>query len=121
MFGDLRDVIRTFGPATAPGGLAVTRRGAGTWIDGFYTPGATSALTVTACVQPMTGRELMQVEEGLRTRELIVIHSIEPLQTVNEPGGYDADRVSFNGGTYEVHRVEAWPGGYRAIAVKVLA
>lgn len=104
--------------------LAVTRGTAGTLAAGVFTAGATTQLTLTAMVQPVSGRDLLRLPEGLRTRELVAVFTPTALRTTDEHAGTPADRFTWQGRTYEVQLVEEWShlGGYRrAVAAKVEA
>lgn len=112
-------VRRLSGAPTA----TVTRGAAGTYTAGRLTPGATSTtpLAVVA-VQPASGRDLLRLPEGLRTRETIAIWTSDELRTANETTGTPADVVGYGGASYQVELVEDWAGlgGFRkAIAAKV--
>lgn len=102
--------------------LTVTRGASGTYTAGRLTPGETTTLTIAANVQPASGRDLLRLPEGLRTRETIAIWTAAELRTADEDAGTPADRVAYGGATYQVENVEGWGvlGGYRkAIAAKV--
>lgn len=107
------------------GPVTVTRRAAPT-TDGHgrALQGATSTHSITANVQPATGRDLLRLPEGQRTREHIAIWTDGDLRTANEHAGTPADVVTWKGRTYEVQLIEPWSdlGGYvKAVAAKVEA
>lgn len=118
---DLGFVVDAFAGPKA--GLSVTRRAAGTRTDGFYTPGTASTVTIPiVSLQPISGRELMRMPEGWRTREPVRVFTKSPLQTAAEPDGRSPDTFSYNGATYEVQAVEDWTvhgGYYESVATKV--
>lgn len=86
--------------------LTVTRRAAGSYVAGVWTPGATSTLTVEGSLQPMTGRELLLLPEGERTRARWKLYTETELRTADETTTTEADRVSWNGRSLVVVRVQ---------------
>ncbi len=84
--------------------------------------GGTSTLAMVASVQPVTGRDLQRMPEGLRTRELVKLYTTTQLRTADEGAGTVADRFAYRGATWEVQTVEDWAdaGNYfKCIAAKV--
>lgn len=114
---DLSDVIASF----ATGTYTVTRRSASAYgSDGRLDANSTSTFSVAACVQPVTGRELERLPEGLRNREVLAMWS--PIELKTQGDSQDPDYVSIDGDTYEVHKLERWNtlGAYwRALLTKV--
>jgi hypothetical protein len=112
----------TVGRLSTPGTLTATRRAAGTTDGrGRAVEGATSTFPLQGSVQPVTGRDLLRLPEGLRTRELVAIISATELHTANAAAGTVADVVAYQGASYEVQSVEDWSllGGYwRVVAAK---
>ena len=101
--------------------LSIQRMAAGGYgTHGRFAPGTTSTVTLRGIVHPSTSRDLLVLPEGMRTEESIAITTDQELHTA-DPGGMPADRVTINGKTYEVQRVEDWSaqGFWRSIAVKV--
>jgi hypothetical protein len=103
--------------------VAVTREAAPTVVVGDIIPGAADTFTVRAHVQPLKGPELLNFPEGQRTRRAIKLYTTEALRTVDDDAGTPADRVSYDGATFEVQTVEPRPYGalahFRAVAFKV--
>lgn len=96
------------------------RAAAGTTDDGFYTPGNTGSSTITAVV--VRGVEnLSLLPDGERTSEAITIYTSEELRTTQAPDGATADRIVYQGETFEVVGVRRWTqGNYtEAVATKV--
>jgi hypothetical protein len=103
------------------GPVTITRPGAPTLDAGRVVEGRSTVVTTQASVQPVSGRELLRLPEGLRTRELVAVYSPVELRTANATSGALADQVAYGGATYEVQLVEDWSrlGGYwRGIAAK---
>jgi len=101
----------------------VTRGAAGTYTAGRLTPGALTTTTLAVVnIQPASGRDLLRLPEGVRTRETVAIWTSDELRTANEATGAPADVVNYGGASYQVELVEDWVGlgGFRkAIAAKV--
>jgi hypothetical protein len=58
----------------------VTRYNAGSYVSHVYIPGATTTFSVLMSVQPLNGRELLNLPEAQRTRHglnLIALLSLE--------------------------------------------
>lgn len=96
---------------------------AGGYIAGTMVPPVPTSLTLTASVQPVKGRELLNFPEAQRTKGIIKIYSTTAMQTANEAAGTKADIVTYQGKQWEIHEVNYWPhlsqAHYKAIAFKV--
>jgi hypothetical protein len=89
----------------ATGTYTVTRAGgAGTYVDGVFVPASTSSVSVLACVQPLTGRELERLPEGIRSRELLSVYTVAAL--FNEAPGVRPDIIAIDGRSWQVEKVE---------------
>ena len=102
--------------------VEVTRYTDGGYTKGRYTAGSSSTFDMAAVVQPLRGRAIEEVPENRRTSENIVIWSQVVLNVAEAPGGPQADRVTYEGESYEVHTQRKWStlgGFYRAIANKI--
>lgn len=109
------------------GTYAVTRRSAGSYVDGRWVPGATSLVNIELNVQPMGGKELQVLPESFHNRALRKVYSKSALQTVSEgDAGIAADRISMDSEDWDVISVEHWrsslPGSdyYKAVIAKVI-
>ena len=103
--------------------VTLTRYAAGSYVGGRWVEGASSSVTITACVQPATPRDLLRLEEGDRTSEAIAVWSPDAMQSLNETAGTQPDRISYDGKTWLVKIVEWWDPTpqlthYRALAVR---
>lgn len=85
--------------------LTVTRTAAGTYVDGVWTPGATSTFGIEGSLQPMSGRELLLLPEGERAAARWKLYTETALLTADEAAQTEADRVSWNGRSLVVVRV----------------
>jgi len=101
---DLSSVISDLASGTT---YAVTRRAPATYdADGRLVPGSTTALVITASIQPLEGRDLLRLPEGLRTKELLKIYS--STQLFVQGAGQDPDTVIYQGFPYQVETAEQW-------------
>jgi hypothetical protein len=104
----------------ATGTYTVTRAStANTYVDGLVVASATTTLQVVGSVQPIPGKELERLPEGLRDAEVKVIWTKDELRC-----GPDTvpDRLSVESATWQVEKVEKWDtlGRYwRAVIRKV--
>jgi len=113
---DLSDVIASL----ATGTYTVTRQSVSAYgSDGRLDAPSTTTFSITACVQPVTGRELQRLPEGLQNQEVLAVWS--PVELKTQGPGQDPDLVSIDGDSYEVHKLERWNtlGAYwRALLTK---
>lgn len=91
--------------------LTVTRYAAGTWTNGAYTAGATSNPTVLGNIQTATSiggtadKNMMNRDQGQYQDGLITIRCNQELLTADTSTAKIADRVTWQGKTYEVKTV----------------
>jgi hypothetical protein len=113
---DLSTVITSF----KTGDYVVTRTVASTYNgNGVLVPGSTSTLTIEACVQPLGGRELRRLPEGLRNKEARQVYTPTELRTAQT--GNEPDSIAIGSNSWQVQTCEPWAelGGYfRAIVTK---
>ncbi len=82
---------------------------------------AISTFTCVACVQPLSGRELKRLPEGMREREAMAFWTSSELRgklSTNDP-----DSIVIDGDVYEVTTVDRWANlgnYYRAVVVKTV-
>ena len=106
----LADVIARFGTGT----YQVTRPAIGTWVDGHYVnEGAPSTFPIDASVQPMSGRDLRDLPEGMHAEDVRRLWTRTELRTASTQIGASSsnassepDVVSIDGEDYRVVRVE---------------
>lgn len=106
----------------ATGTYTLVRTAVGSHVRGRYASGAsTLAQTITACIQPLSGRDLKVLAEGQRADETRVIYTETELRT-RHPSD-NPDRVVIDGEAWEVFRVERWEGfgttHYRALVSRL--
>lgn len=120
MLTDIGYIIHNF---KIDGGVKVYRSVAGSRVDGHYKPGTKSVFTMDpVSVQPLGAREIQMLPEGVRTRQNIVLYSIDELRTAGVQENTDADVVEYLGKKFEVHTVEDWADNgiyYKSVAAKV--
>lgn len=96
------------------------RYDAGTMDKGRYVPGATSPITFSASVQPLSGAEKATLPEGIRERESYRLYTDFELHTSNEKEKKKADRIVLFNKTFEIVRANIWQNKviphYKAIA-----
>lgn len=118
MIADFGDQIGAFADATT---VTLRRRAAGSSAYGIFTPGAEASSTIVAAVvHGLETQELLPQSE--RTGEIITLFTATRLFSTRAPAGTTADRIGYDGETYEVRGVRNWAGHgnfYEAAAVKV--
>lgn len=84
------------------------RRAAGSYMpDGRWHQGTQTSATITASVQPASGRDLMRLPEGLRTGDVVtIIADADVLRTADERTGLIADHIVHDEEEYEVVEVQ---------------
>lgn len=102
--------------------IKLKRRSAGSYVDGVWVNGIETSRTIKASVQPATHEQLLNLPEAQRTKSTLAIFTTEALNTVNLSNKISADRIEYNGETYEVQQVSPWVhrklGHYEVLAVK---
>ncbi len=79
----------------------ITRYAAGTTVKGRFVAGSSSALTIQASVQPVTGEDLKPLPEGRRLDDYVKVYTDSNLQMMQETTGTNPDRLTWRGHTYE--------------------
>lgn len=88
----------------------------GRWIDG-----PESTLQILASVQPARPDEIVKLVENRRSREAIVLYSLDSLQALSVEKQLQPDLVVWRDSTWEIESIEDWSnsGGYwKAIATR---
>jgi hypothetical protein len=81
--------------------ITVRRTAPGTYVAGRYVPGSAQNVTVTANIQPLNGKELLQLAEGDRQRQALKVYTAFALENGDEVARADGNR-------FEVQAVEDW-------------
>lgn len=77
--------------------------------NGRWVTGATTSTPITGSFQPFPGARLQTLPEGERQQGQLEIYTTAELRTADQRAGTSADRVVYNGATYEVREVSRWP------------
>jgi hypothetical protein len=105
------------------GTFTVTRAGAFTYdANGRLVPGALSTFPITAVCLPVSGRDLMRLPDGARTKELRAFYTTAQLLTANAINGTAADVVEVPGvGFFQLETVadRSFDGFYRAVGALI--
>lgn len=104
----ITDLIVTGGSVQPVGSISAASGG---YVDGVYQPGATTTFAAIMSVQPLTGKELLLLPEGQRTRLHVKGYTRTELKTADQAESKKADRVSYADTEFEVQNVESWDGG----------
>lgn len=102
----------------ATGTYTVTRNTASYGSDGRLTAASPTTFSITASVQPLSGRDLQRLPEGKRTREARAVFT----PTMLTPGPNLPDQIQIDGLAWEVDSVQDWQnlgGYYRAVVLKM--
>lgn len=111
----LGGVISRF--ATGGGAYTVTRPAVGTYgSDGVHVAGAPSTFTITASIQPATGRQLMVLPEEQRAQEVRAVYTNTAL--LAKPGA--VDRITIAGERWDVISVKTYENGDRGTHYEAL-
>ena len=87
--------------------ITITSYGPGGFTNGEWVQGAEIKFEIQANVQPAP-RALLNLPEGQRTKGSITVFVKEKLVTVNKVTLTTADRIEYEGRTYEIQHVEDW-------------
>lgn len=112
---DMSSVIANLGATN----YTVTRRLSGGYTDGRRNPPTETVLTVLAMVQPLAGRELDRLPEGLQDKELRAVWTQDELKMTTADDEHEPDVITIDGAPYQVQTVENWYqlGNYRRFIV----
>ena len=80
----------------------------GGYVDGIYQPGAVSEFQIRISMQPLNGKELLQLPETQRTKRLMKGYTASYLHTAETSPSQKADRLLYNDTIFEVQAVERW-------------
>lgn len=102
---DFSDMISSF---SVPGVTRLTYVNGYYGDDGRYIIGNVVSMPIVASMQQPTGAQLQLLPEGQRVEDSIVVYTSSPLNTANTPGGEKADRIQYQGFTFEVQSQMDW-------------
>jgi len=89
--------------------VTITRNDSpGSYVNGVFVEGSTTSISATISMQPLNGRELLNIPEAQRNREFLKGYSSVQLYTVELSPSQKADVITYRGNQYEVQSVEEW-------------
>jgi len=88
--------------------LTAYRTAAGSFLNGIYTPGVETSFSISASVQPASGKTLERLPEGRRLFETVVLFSSDLLYSLDDGTVSAPDQVLVNGKRFEVYSSEIW-------------
>jgi len=95
------------------------RKSAGSYVDGRWVDGSDVLLSFQGVVQNASPKDLKVLEEGMRTEEVIKIHTEFSL-IVQVKGTQNGDTIIYKGENWLVHNIaKRFIGGYsKALCIK---
>lgn len=102
----------------------ILREAAGTYTNGVWAPGARSALTTLASVQPVVmGQDMHALPEGRHLSDFVKLYTNDKLNVTADGEGVQPDIIIHEGYGYELVSIFANQSGvishYKYIGVKV--
>jgi hypothetical protein len=90
--------------------------------QGVFEKEIDSEFKTIVSIQPLNGKELINLEEAQRLKNVVKCYSYDELRTISNDGKTSADIVIHQGARYEVNRVEKWevPGVSLSVYYKSL-
>lgn len=109
---DIVSLVQSFATATT---YAVKRRQLSGFTRGLARDPVQTNITISASLQPATGRDLLRLPEGRRANETRVLFTTTEMFTGDLGETFDADLVTIEGDDWEIQHVEEWidAGGAR--------
>ena len=92
---------------------------AGEYVDGVFEPEATTTVVIFGSIQPLSGKELVRLAEGDRTRQRLKVYSADRSLTSRDIVLTEADVLIIDGEDFQVEVVEKWPDYYKLQVVKL--
>ena len=83
----------------------VLRESIGSYVNGVFTPGVRSIITVEASIQPVTEQDLVTAPEGRRISDMVKVYSDTLLQDAVEATGQQPDLIAWRGWAYEINSI----------------
>lgn len=81
-----------------------------------------TTITITAAIQPASGRDLARLGEGFRLSEVVVIWTATMLRVLDEDTGKPPDTIVYEDEIYQVESCDRWHiagNYYEALARRV--
>ena len=91
--------------------VTVRQYESGQYVEGKWVEGAFIEFEERMSVQPLTGKDLLNLPEAQRTKRTMTGYAAFQLRTLNEALGRSADLVFYDSVWFQVQRVELWKDG----------
>ena len=99
----------------------------GSLVDGYWVTSSEAEIAITASIQPATGKDLQNLEQGRRNGAVYAIFTDTAIQLSEQAVGATpatkADQLVISGIRHEAVHVEAWQNGvinhYRALFARI--
>lgn len=104
--------------------IVVNRTAIGSYIGGRYVDGTVTSIPIEANVQPVNAKELLNLPEAQRSRDVIKIYTSFELKAAREGVvSTKADLIVYDGSTWQVHSSDTYKMGIlnhtKALAFKL--
>lgn len=104
--------------------LTLIRSSAGSYVDGVWTEGNETNITIDVNIQPLKEAELLLLPEADRSRQWWKVYSASEIRMDKQgTSGWSADEFVYQGDRYKVMKVENTSMGilnhYRALAARM--
>lgn len=83
----------------------VLREAAGSYVNGVYTAGVKSVISIQASIQPATEQDLITAPEGRRISDMIKGYTDTSLQEGGEGTSLQPDLIVWRGYAYEINSI----------------
>ncbi|CAB4197640.1 hypothetical protein UFOVP1309_26 [uncultured Caudovirales phage] len=83
----------------------VLREAAGSYVNGVYTAGVKSVISIQASIQPATEQDLITAPEGRRISDMVKVYTDTSLHEGGEGTSLQPDLVVWRGYAYEVSSI----------------
>ena len=100
------NLIKSFGDS-----VTVRRYEPGAYVEAKWVDGAFAEFETIMSIQPLNGKDLLNLPEAQRAKNLMKGYASVELKTVDEAAGRRADQVLYQGQWFAVQRVETWRDG----------
>lgn len=88
--------------------VTVIRKAVGAYIDGIYVEGSLSTFRTICSVQQPTPKELLNLPEGERDKDIRKFISKRPIRATSDRDGTTSDIISYKGLTFKVIQAGDW-------------
>lgn len=97
----------------------VTRRSAGSWVEGKFVGASPQTFTIIAVVVPAGVQQLQMLPEGQRESDTVRVFTDTEIHTADPVENKTADTINYRDRDYEIVRDSFWNGRfYEALAVR---